>query len=228
MPLEKSEIESLKKIIENENMQLTSLLPKKTFANRHKATRGKKPTVFKKMIEIMYETGNSWETGKTTVGIAMQLYDHFEKDVEEARRLGAKVRQDEEYAKFIIHKYCFKTQQQIAFARTRLAEKLKELSISQNKPFIPYYSGKASPKIYFKKGSNSLGDKITESRYFWHTDNHSLEELRTMFKKLRDNFDYRIKQINEIKSEPYIEEKIQIGLLKSQLENQRKRRKVET
>lgn len=227
MGLVKSEIENLKKIIENESMQLTSLLPKKTFANNHKAIRGKRPIVFKRMIDIMYKTGNTWETGKTTREIAMQLYDNYEKDIEEARKLGAKVGKEKEYINFIIQRYCFKTQQQIAFARTRLSEKLKEINISRESLIIPYYSGKASSRVYFKKGSDSFSDKITELRYFWHTDNESLEKLRVMFTNLMEKFFSRVSQVENAKKDGCIDKKIQIGLLNLKLDNiNNKKRKV--
>lgn len=64
-------------------------------------------------------------------------------------------------------------------------------------------------------------------RYFWHTDNQSLEELRLMFQKLMDKFHSRVMQVENAKRENYLDKKMEIGLLNIKLENQRKKRKVE-
>lgn len=221
-----SAIETLKNIVKDESVQLSSLIPKKSYANKHKAIRGKKPLILKKLIDIMDGTGNTWETGKTTREIAMELYDNYEKDIEEARKLGAKVGQKEEYEYYVINRYCIKTRQQIAFARKRLAEKMKELNVMQKKPFVPFYSGKASPKVYFRKDfKNTIGDKVTEVRYFWHTDNDSLNELREMFKKLKEKFAYLEDEVKIAKRQNNLDENIKLGLMSMRIDNLKNERK---
>jgi hypothetical protein len=142
--------------------------------------KGRKPILLCRTIDAMYQTGNTWETGKSLDDLSKLIYGDFKSDV--------------------ALKMHIKTRQQIIYARKKLSQKLSDINFMGKEPFIPYYAGHA--KIDLKDNLNivEIGDKVASSfRYFWHTDIASLEELRQKFSKLEYAFSCVAKKSEEAK-----------------------------